>query len=222
MIKWKCGLLIALAPAGMTGVPCLAQGQPGQYEMRTEKQQAKRLAKMTMLKVEGVANAVTVSDDPFESAVILSSSAVFPSPRSFTDRVLGENFIRVFVDRKTGKAAFQLYQSVSYLGDWRRFEQVNIMFPEGLRTKSLTRIDDKMRDCYAVNFCGREETLGFDLSEEDMEAIAAMKPEANGAPALLRFRFKSNASFDWTDDISPIEAAGVLVALKRWREAKGL
>lgn len=222
MEMWKSRLLIALTLSGIMGAPCMAQGQPNQYEMRTEKQQTKRMKEIAKLTLDAATKAVSVTDDPFEPVVTLSSESVFPNPRSFSDRVLGENFFRAFVNRDTGRASFQLYQTLSYLGDWRRFDRVNIMLPGGLRTVSVTDIDHEIRQCYSINMCGRLDTVGFDLSEEDMEAIAAMKPGANGDPAIMRFRFKSATSFDWTDDIPAVEAAGILLALKKWREAKGI
>jgi len=190
--------------------------------MRTEKQQVKRIKAMSGLTAEAVAAAVSVRDDPFETMIEMSSAPVFPSPRSFTDRILSDNHFRVFVDRKTGAAKFQLYQTLSYMGDRRHFELVNVMMPSGLRSLKLTRIDEHLGDCLAIGMCSRDDTIGFDLTEADMEAIAAMRPGSDGTPALLKFRYKSMTSFDWTDDIPAVEAEGVLLALKRWRETKGL
>lgn len=218
----RAGLVLTLW--GYVGVAAHAQTlvQPSQYEMRTDKQQAKRVKAMSGLTAEAVAAAVSIQDDPFEPVIVMSSSASFPSPKSFTDNLYGDNHFRVFINRTTGAASFQLYQTLGYLGEWRNFEQVNVMLPGGLRTKSLTRIDNEIRQCFAIDMCGRTDIVGFDLTETDMEAIAAMKPSADGTPALLKFRYKSMTSFDWTDDIAAVEAEGVLLALKRWREAKGL
>lgn len=215
---------LALTLWGYVGVAAHAQTlvQPSQYEMRTDKQQAKRVKAMSGLTAEAVAAAVSIQDDPFETMIIMSSAPVFPSPRSFTDRILSDNYFRVFVDRKTGAAKFQLYQTVSYMGDRRHFERANVMMPSGLLSLEVTRIDERLGDCLTVGLCSRDETLGFDLTETDMEAIAAMKPSADGTPAFLKFRYKSMTSFDWTDDIPAVEAEGVLLALKRWRDAKGL
>ncbi|MEZ5656373.1 MAG: hypothetical protein R3E04_10930 [Sphingobium sp.] len=215
---WGAMMMVALV------VPtCDARAAEGnKYEMRIGKSQDKRMKKTAALTLEDAVKAIIISDDPFEPAITFSSEEVFASPRSLSENVLGESCFRAFVDRETGKARFQLYQTISYVEDWRRFDQVNIMMPDGLRTMPLTRIDDELRDCYAVNFYGREETVGFDLSEADMEAIAAIKPGPDGDPAILRFRFKSPTSFDWTDDIPAIEAQAMLVALNNWREARGL
>lgn len=223
-VRYRPWLALAVALWGCAALPGNAQtsSQPSQYEMRTDKQQAKRLKAMSGLTAEAVAAAVSIQDDPFEPVIVMSSSAAFPSPKSFTDNLYGDNHFRVFVNRTTGAASFQLYQTLGYLGEWRNFEQVNVMLPGGLRTKSLTRIDNQIRQCFAIDMCGRTDIVGFDLTEDDMEATAAMKPNADGTPALLKFRYKSMTSFDWTDDVPAVEAEGVLLALKRWREAKGL
>lgn len=221
-VRTRIGLAIALWGAGATSAVAQTSSSPSQYEMRTEKQQAKRIKAMSGLTVEAVAASVIVRDDPFETMIEMSSASVFPSPRSFTDRVLSDNYFRVFIERKTGAAMFQLYETLSYLDDRRHFDEVNVMMPRGLRTLALTRINETLGNCYAINLCHREEVVGFDLTEADMEVIAAMKPNSDGTPALLKFRFKSQTGFDWTDDIPAVEAEGVLVALKRWRDAKGL
>ena len=66
--------------------------------------------------------------------------------------------------------------------------------------------------------CLHTETVGFNLTEEEVEAVASLYD--NDQTALLKFRIKSATGMDWNDDISAVEVKGMLQAIELWRAKK--
>lgn len=186
---------------------------------RSPKQEAKRLAAMTNLTPDSVAKTASVKDDPFEPLVTIATENAFKWRGGFTDTVRSDNFLRALLDRKAGEASYQLYQTLTYTGDWRRFDRVHIMLPSGLKTMPLTVLSRDVVTC-AGGVCVYEEIVGFNISDNDIDAVS--EQYTKDPTATLKFRFKSNAALDWNDDISGAEIVGLVAAIEQWRAKAGL
>lgn len=186
---------------------------------RSAKQDAKRLAAIAKLSPAAIATASSVKDDPLEPLVTITTEAAFRWKGGFTDPVRADNMLRAILDRPTGTPNYQLYQTVTYSGDWRRFDKANIAFPSGLKAVPLTIIDRRIVTC-EYGPCVLEETVGFNISEDDIDALVAQY--YRNPIATLKFRLKSSTSFDWNDDLPVVEIVGLVQAIDQWKRAKGL
>ena len=202
--------LIAISALALTA-PLFSMS--GVYTQRSEKDHLKRREIIAKLTPEAVAKMVMFKEDAMEPLVKASTIDVFTWRGGFTNTVRSDNFIRVLLDKAGEEVSYQLYQTISYSSDARRFERVNVMMPAGLETKELTVINHDVQCMSGV--CGHTETVGFNLSEDEVAAVATMYEK--DPTAILKFRFKSATSMDWDDDIPAVEVKGLLQAVAAWQ-----
>ncbi|TKD51520.1 hypothetical protein [Sphingomonas baiyangensis] len=179
----------------------------------TEKQLGLRIERYAFLTPEGVAKIVDVADDDLEPAATLSTERVFVFKGGLTDRVRADTFFRAIVGKQTGATVYQLYARLRYSGEMRRFTVAN--YDDGGQPTGVPLIvADRRVECLYGN-CGGIEDVAFTVPEETMRALAMRAAERPVQP--WRVRFKAENGQDWTDDIAPAEAAGLLIAVDRYR-----
>ena len=61
-----------------------------------------------------VRSLVQIQDDGLDTVATLDTQPVFLEKKGLLGIVWNDNFVRAYVDKKTGKAIFQLYQMVAY------------------------------------------------------------------------------------------------------------
>lgn len=202
-----CLLLAALAPA-----PSLAQPVAGLEVIEPGERQKRQLQALTP---ERVLADINVSDDDLDTVATLTSEKVWSSRGGLTARVRSDNFLRAFIGKTSGEVRYQLYQEVTYGDDWRRFSSVNYATPSGPARAEVNVITREVVTC-DYGSCVFREVIGFDLSRELMEEIAAGYTPGNST--MWRFRFRGQNGLDWEDRIAPAEAAGMLLAVDRYLE----
>lgn len=212
----KYSLAAATLGLGLSAGPMAAAQMPSGW---SAKQLEKRSKKLSQLSPEHFANTATVNDSDLETKATISTQNGFHWRGGFSSRVRSDNFLRAFVDKQSGEALWQLYQTIEYTGEWRRFTSVNIKLPSGLVRREISIIESKVETC-AYGTCIYRETLGFDLSHEELEALIFSSSEA--PHTSFRFKFSSQNGLDWTDDISVAEIEGALLAVERYRTQNGL
>lgn len=180
---------------------------------RSAKQEAKRNVAIAKLTPVEIARSATIKDDVMEPLVTFTTEQAFSWKGGFTDRVRSDNFLRAFADREREHVSYQIYQTISYTGDARRFYRVNIMLPTGLKTLELVNISYEVDCPYGV--CVHTDNVGISLSDKEVDAIAALYKQ--GQIATLKMRFKSQAGLDWNDDIAAVEFVGLLEAISSWK-----
>jgi len=185
----------------------------------SEKQLEKRAKKLAKLSPQHFAETATVQDDDLETIATITTSDGFIWRGGFTSRVKADNFLRAFVDKKSGEALWQLYQTVNYNVDWRRFTSVNVKFPQGLERRDIDIISRDVVSC-AYGTCAYRETIAFSLEEEELRSLLSSTTDPK--TAFFRFKFNAQNSLDWTDDISLMEIQGALMAVDNYRQEKGL
>jgi hypothetical protein len=175
----------------------------------------KQMAKLQALTPEGVAAGADILDDDLETIATITTVSAYQSNGGFTDRVRSDNFLRAFVDKRTGTVRYQLYQTVSYNYVYRNFTGVNYAAPNGPQTASVDVIDHAVIGCAGgPDRCSYKDTLGFDVTEDQLRWVAGQYVAGNSP--FWRFKFRSQAGMDWEDRIAPAEAAGVLEAVRRY------
>jgi hypothetical protein len=200
---------IVLFTLSLVAFAASAAAQPiaGEEVIEPTDKQLRQLAALTR---DGVAKAVSVTDDSLETLVTLTTAPVWKSNGRFTDKVRSDNFLRAFIDKRTGTVRYQVYQQVTYSGEARRFSTVNYATPAGPVSTEVTPISEEVITC-AGSLCVYRDALGFDVSRSVLDHIAARY-----APASIefwRFRFKGRGGLDWEDRIAPAEVAGLLQAV---------
>lgn len=212
----KTGLVMGLL--GLTiniNTPVMAQ-MPTQLSNNQLEKRSKKLSKLT---AQHFVDTATIKDGELETSATITTQQGFHWRGDFASRVRPDNFLRAFVDKQTGEALWQLYQTMEYTGEWRRFTSVNIKLPSGLIWRDISVLERKVETC-AFGTCVYRETVGFDLTEEELEALVAAADEPT--QSRLPFKFSSQNGFDWTDDISVAEISGALQAVERYRNKNGL
>jgi hypothetical protein len=202
------GLLTMLAPLA---VPALAQSPEESIEPSP-----KQVEKMQAITPEAVARSVVVKDDDLEPIATFVTADAYQNNGKFTDRVRSDNMLRAFLSKATGRTTFQVYQSVTYGAARRDFTSVNYATPDGPLTAELTRIGFEVLGC-GYGTCSYKESVGFNIDEAVLRAIASQYVPGNSP--FWRFRFKAQNGLSWDDRMMPAEVAGLLRAVDAYRAA---
>jgi hypothetical protein len=128
-----------------------------------------------------------------------------------------DSFLKGYVNKKTGKRYYQVYQFFSYQGrGWRLYNRVDYQTPEGKTSKPLTRYHRELLNCTSSRGCTYEEHVVFDIEERLLRKIAELAPshqEKVGTkekiPVFL-YQLSSNSGPKRKYWLLPAEAAGLL------------
>lgn len=162
----------------------------------------------------------TLKDDPLDTTAQISTQPGFQEKRGLLKLVWYDNFLRAFIDKKTGATDFQVYQYITYSGSWHFYQTANFETPTGPESREVTVISRNVDSCSAYGGCSFTEHVGFNVSEELLRSIAARYSAAPGS--IWRFKFGSKAGGDWQDGMANAEVAGLLAAVDQYRATRGL
>jgi hypothetical protein len=179
-------------------------------EVKPTKQQKALLA----LTPDSVASQIAVKDDALETVVTVSSEPVWTEKQGLLGIVWNDNFLRAFVDKKTGKATIQVYEYIAYRGDWRHYNGVNYETPTGPETGNLDRISAEVVSCEGSDILG-----GCKLVEHLAFAFPAqffgdVKYDPSN-PSGWRYRLKSKSGRDWDSAFVAAEIIGFMRILEQ-------
>lgn len=195
-------------------VMLLAASSPAAAQT-TDFKRSYNAAAVARLTPELIRSKVTVKDDALEPVATLSTDKGFISKGSFFDKVKSDNFLRAFIDKASGAIRYQLYATVTYGPEWRHFTTASALFEGRPRSIPLTVISKEVVTC-AGGYCVMRETVGIALDQSDVERIAAgYRP---GASQPWAYRLKAQSGLDFDDSIMPAEAAGLLLAVREYRQ----
>jgi hypothetical protein len=179
----------------------------------------KQLERLLALDPSHFQQTATVIDDALETTARISTERGFQFKGGLLKVVGDDNFLRAFIDKKTGLTQFQVYQIIPYSGNWRFYHTVNYETPEGPKSEELTVIDRSVTGCGRYG-CSFVEHVGFTADESLLRTVAASYTP--GMRAAWRFKLKAKAAEDWQDGIAPAEIAGLLAAVDAYKAAHGL
>lgn len=181
----------------------------------TDLKRSYNAAAVARLTPELIRSKVTVKDDALEPVATLSTDKGFISKGSFFDKVKSDNFLRAFIDKGSRAVRYQLYATVTYGPEWRHFTTASALFDGRPRSIPLTVISKAVVTC-AAGYCVMRETVGIALDQSDVEQIAAgYRP---GASQPWAYRLKAQSGLDFDDSIMPAEAAGLMLAVREYRQ----
>jgi len=183
-----------------------------------EKQQGAILLSLTP---EHFRDTAAVKDDPLDTEAEISTRNGFVEKRGLLGITPDDNFLRIYVDKKTGKATFQVYQFISYISDhWHFYNSVNYQTPSGPAAGSLISISRDVSNCDVNTGCFYSEDIAFDVDEGLLRAIA--KTYSPGAINPWLFKFGSKSGVEWKDGLTVAEISGALMAVDAYKAAHQL
>lgn len=167
-------------------------------------------------------NTATIKDDSLDTTATITTVNGLQEKRGLFSIVWNDNFLRAFINKKTGLTTIQLYQVIYYQGSgWNFFQTVNYETPTGPESRPVTIISRNV-DCSGSRYsdCTYTEHVGFDVDEKLLRAIAAgYRP---GQHIAWKFKFNAKSGKDYNDGILPAEVAGFLEAIDAYRASRGL
>ena len=201
---------------GLAAATIIFMAAPANADSHTDKAAKVALA----LTPEHFRSTAKVSDDSLDTTATISTEAGFQDKRGLLGIVWNDNFLRAFIDKKTGVATFQVYQRIAYSGDWRFYQQVNYETPDGPQAVEVTSIAQDVVGCSAYGGCTHDEAFGFSVPESLLRRIASLYQP--GVALGWRFKFKAKAGDDWQDGMLPAEIVGMLQVVDAYRRDHGL
>ncbi len=138
-----------------------------------------------------------------------------------------DSFLIGYLNNKTGKRHYHVYQFISYQGQgWRLYNRVNYETPEGTKSKPLISYHKELMNCSSSRACTYEEHVVFDIEEALLRQIAERAPEtqgkttAKGKVSAFLYKLSSKQGHNITYWLLPSEVAALLEVMDEYTRAK--
>lgn len=130
-----------------------------------------------------------------------------------------DQFLRAFINKRTGKSVFQVYVWLSYNGNPKELRSVNYETPSGPMTAGLIRIDTTSNGCGRWN-CGWREDVAFEVPESLLRTIS--KDAAGGTDASWQYKLSGKYGGEPIRRMLKTEIAGLLLKADEVRRSNHL
>jgi hypothetical protein len=181
---------------------------------------ADQLHEALALTPEHFRDTTTLKDDDLSVSATIDTSQGFQEKHGLLRVVWDDNFLRGFIDKKTGKLTAQVYQRMFYAGPWRFYERADYETPDGPVSEPLTIISRDVASCTTYGGCSEIEQFGFTVPEALLRTYAARYTP--GGRAGWRFKYEAKNAEDWHSGLMSSEIKGFLMAVDAYRAAHGL
>jgi len=188
----------------------------------TTKQQTQNALTLTP---EHFKNTATVEDDDLVATAMITTRNGFRPRSGLLHFVYDDNFLRAFIDKKTGKVTYQVYQSIYYqASDWRFYLKANYETPGGPESIDAKLVKAPLAhtfDCpgHTSSVCTYNEHVGFPVDRELLDSIASMYEPSRSDK--WNFRFIPRDGDDYHDGLLFAEVVGFLQAVDSYVATKG-
>lgn len=173
-------------------------------------------ASLRAMSPEAFQQKTSVLNDPLEHDVIFSTEKAHRDGWKMFKPTGHDNHLVARVDRQTGAARFEVKHALRYYGTQRDYHAANYARADGsVKTVALSEARHGNDVCPMTENmleCPLSKYMAFDLSEQQMRAIAA-QPSTSG----WSFKMKDRTGKDVVSAIAPAEAAGLLRAVDQYR-----
>lgn len=139
-----------------------------------------------------------------------------------------DSFLIGYLNNKTGKRHYHVYQFISYQGQgWRLYNRVNYETPEGTKSKPLISYHKELMNCSSSRACTYEEHVVFDIEEALLRQIAERAPEtqgkttAKGKVSAFLYKLSSKQGHNITYWLLPSEVAALMEKMDGRAHKKG-
>ncbi len=161
-------------------------------------------------------DTTTIKDGPLDVVATFSTVNGFQEKHGLLGIVWNDEFLRAFVDKKTGTIKFQLYAIIPYTDStWRFYNGATYLTPNGPVAANVDVIDRDV-DCTGSSTfggCSYTEQVAFDVPADVIQRLA----DAYGTDAahhIWLFKFSAHSGSEYSDGIIPAEAKGLLEAMQ--------
>jgi hypothetical protein len=170
-------------------------------------------------------NTCDLKDDALDTIATFSTYNGFQEKHGLMQFVWDDNFVRAFVDKKTGATRYQVYNVIYYQSSsWRFYYQANFETTSGPKATKLTRISRDV-DCTGSSYggCTYNEHVGFLVEDQVLRAVAEKYYTSwqSGMKAVWKYKLLSKAGSDYPDGILPAEVTGLLERVDEYKASKG-
>jgi hypothetical protein len=171
------------------------------------------------LTMEHFRDTATVKDDALDTTATITTENGFVEHHGLLRVVWNDEFLRAFIDKRTGAKTFQVYEYIIYDSDgWRFYESANYQTPDGPQSVPATKIAQNV-DCSTLG-CTYTEHVAFTVDESLLRLLAA--GYVAGKPAIWLYKFVGKSGPDYADGLSNAEIAGFLAKVDSYTTAHGI
>lgn len=172
---------------------------------------------------EHFARTTTIKDDALETVATLNTINGHQFTIDSTGSVGDDDFFRAFIDKKSGKTTYQLYQVIRYEDKgWRYFNLFKHESPNGVQStpaEVITRDVDCSRVAHTEK-CSYEEHVVLTLDDAFMRWLAKLYSPKEAV--ALAYKVSPKSGLEREKFILAAEAAGLLDRVDEYLAAHGL
>lgn len=172
--------------------------------------------RMLALTPEAAFSLIEIEDDSLDTMATISSNKAFLSSNKYM-LPLADGFFRAAVHKKTGESLIQLYQSITYQGNWRFYHGATYESSHGPVHADFKTMSRDVVTC--AGGCVYTEQMYFLVDEKVLRDFATKYQV--GQPVVWQYKFNSKSGEPWKDSISAAEISGFLRALDEYRISHG-
>lgn len=176
---------------------------------------------LAQLSPSDFASRVRIVDDHLEPTIVLSSRDGYKRSRSIGGARAHEVYLQAVVDRETGRVSWQVWHELS-TGGQRKLGSVEYASGgERLEQSGFVAMENWLDQCPptdGIGSCNHFVRVAFELPDRTVREIADAYRPGDRTPWPLRFK-EANGR-DITSGLAPAEAAGLILALERWRQTR--
>lgn len=205
-------MLARVAPIALAAMLCAAAPAAAHEKLP---------AALAALSPAEFAQDIRITDDPLSSTIVVSTEAGYTRTRALKGALADDVHLRALIDRSTGKATWQVWHEIAYVGGEKDLHAVHYQAGGAARAARPFHVSHRLDRCPptdAVGFCGQASRIGFELSEDVVREIAVGYAAGSRKPWSLRFEDAGGKPV--LGGLAPGEAAGLLLAVAQWRESQ--
>lgn len=164
------------------------------------------------------ASRTTINDDRLEDIVVLSTQRSTRTEGPAKGAWIDDGHLRVIVDRVTGKASWQVWHDLAYIGPGKQVSSVHYLVDSKLLRTQPSVVEHWLDQCPATDMpgqCNQLTRIVFELPEEHVRQIARSHNVGSRHPWMMRFKDRNGESV--TVGFAPAELAGLVQAYETWR-----
>lgn len=150
---------------------------------------------------------ITIANDRLDTSITLSSEPFYLKKDGLLRVVNADQFMRAWIDKKTGKATFQVYIWARYGNNWQNFNRATYTTSDGPVDAEVVNISSDVEGCSAYG-CTLREDFGFSVPEDVVRYAA--EGAAAGTGERWEYRIYSKSGPPQTTGLLKTEIAGLL------------
>ncbi len=202
--------------AANVAILTLAFGQA--FAVSGESGDERRLATMTPAQFQA---RTTLRDDDLDTIATITTEDGFIKRRPLLGMAPDNVFLRAFIDKRSGRTAYQVYATIRYRGyGWADWQTANYATAAGPRSVTTQRIARVRASCSRGTSCARSETVGFRIDRARLGASAALY--VSDLNTSWRFKLIAQSGAERPMLLTTAEIAGLLMAVEAYRTDRHL